>query len=264
MFQDRSLLVGPTAEMAEKLADRVVLVSRMLTASKSVGGAAYARTSESQAAAVKGLLLQTSLSLEHITAMLESIVAVPWQSDQHRDDVLAALAAGPAGAIAAKPSATVASCRRPMQDFGSIVNYYTEGQWDIMLGDATIPSQKLRVVLEHAHVLGLECDDGLRGARARHESLAAVVADSLEFRGLRIHANDIVFNEDELLHVCNAMFMGLHGLQLLAKRMVFVRRLSGIAAVWRPQLGMVRCSPDGVRPAACWCVDGDDFTILDH
>ena len=157
MFQDRSLLVGPTAEMAEKLADRVVLVSRMLTALKSVGGAAYARTSESQAAAVKGLLLQTSLSLEHITAMLESIVAVPWQSDQHRDDVLAALAAGPAGAIAAKPSATVASCRRPMQDFGSIVNYYTEGQWDIMLVDATIPSQKLRVVLEHAHVLGLRC-----------------------------------------------------------------------------------------------------------
>ena len=110
----------------------------------------------------------------------------------------------------------------------------------------------------------LECDDGLRGARARHESLAAVVADSLEFRGLRIHANDIVFNEDEPLRVCNAMFMDQHGLQLLAKRMVFVRRLSGIAAVWRPQLGMVRCSPDGVRPAACWCVDGDDFTILDH
>ena len=76
-IEDRSLLVGPTAEMAEKLADRVVLVSRMLTALKSVGGAAYARTSESQAAAVKGLLLQTSLSLEHITAMLESIVAVP-------------------------------------------------------------------------------------------------------------------------------------------------------------------------------------------
>jgi len=47
----------------------------------------------------------------------------------------------------------------------------------------------------------LECDDGLRGARARHEPLAAHVADSLEFRGLRIHANDIVFSEDEPLPV---------------------------------------------------------------
>jgi len=61
--------------MAEKLGDRIVLVGRLLTALKSVGGAAYARTSELQAAAVKGLLLQASLSLEQSTEIVESIVA---------------------------------------------------------------------------------------------------------------------------------------------------------------------------------------------
>ena len=63
--------------MAEKLGDRIVLVGRLLTALKSVGGAAYAWTSELQAAAVKGLLLQASLSLEQSTEIVESIVAVP-------------------------------------------------------------------------------------------------------------------------------------------------------------------------------------------
>jgi len=47
--------------MAEKFGDRIVLVRRL------PGGAAYARTSELQAAAVKGLLLQTSLSSEQST-----------------------------------------------------------------------------------------------------------------------------------------------------------------------------------------------------
>ena len=108
----------------------------------------------------------------------------------------------------------------------------------------------------------LECGDGLRGPRVRHGPLAAIVADCLEHRGLCIQADDIVVQGSVPLRVAGAMLMDEHGLQLLVRPLTFVRRLSGIACVWKPQAGFARCSPEGVRPAACWCADGEDVTIL--
>ena len=108
----------------------------------------------------------------------------------------------------------------------------------------------------------LDTTNSLRGPRARLDSVAAVVADSLEFRGLRLSAGDLVFRGKYTLRVVGAMLMDDHGLQLLIKPMKLVRRLSGIAAVWDVDAGLARCSPEEVRPAACWCADREGFIVL--
>ena len=141
--------------MAVELRDRIVLVGRLLTSLRGQGDA-YGRVSAMQAAVLKGLLLQTSLSLEQTTDVVDAIGSVPWQCNQHRDEVLGALTAGPAVAIASRCT-TSTTARRPLQDFGTVVNFYTEAQWGILLDDAAVPSHKLRVVIEHAHFLGLRC-----------------------------------------------------------------------------------------------------------
>ena len=91
-----------------------------------------------------------SLSLEQTTELSEELSKIHWQSLQHRDDVLLALSAGPAGS-----GPTVSSTRRKLQDVTAIVNYFTEQQWEFLLSTSSVPSMKLKVVLEHAHCLGL-------------------------------------------------------------------------------------------------------------
>ena len=79
----------------------------------------------------------------------------------------------------------------------------------------------------------IDCTNGLRGGRARLDSEAAFIADSLEFQGLRLSAGDFVFRGNETFRVVGAMLMDEHGLQLLVKPLARIRRLSGIASVWR-------------------------------
>ena len=67
----------------------------------------------------------------------------------------------------------------------------------------------------------------------RCNPLASVVADSLGHRGLRVSVGDIVFRGDESFRVMGALLMDEHGLQVLLKPMARIRRLSGIAAVWK-------------------------------
>jgi len=108
----------------------------------------------------------------------------------------------------------------------------------------------------------LECTNGLRGPQARVDSVAAFIADSLEFNGLRLSAGDFVFRSNDILRVVGALLLDEHGLQLLVRICTFVRRMSAIAAVWTLDVGLARCSPEGVRPAACWCADGEGFLVL--
>ena len=145
----------PKSGMATGLGDRIRLVARLLTSLQRQGGDAYVRASALQAAAVKGQLSQASLSLEQTTEVVEALAEVPWQCKQHADDVLAALASGPA--VVTSANSSPASARRPLQDFTSVVNFFTEEQWEFMFGDAAVPSQKLHMMLEHCHALGLRC-----------------------------------------------------------------------------------------------------------
>ena len=108
----------------------------------------------------------------------------------------------------------------------------------------------------------LECDDGLRGPRVRYEPLAAILADALEYRGLRVHVGDIVFQGRHPVRVVGAMLHDDHGPQLLVHSMHFCRRLSEVAAVWKSTQGLCRCSPEGLRHASCWCTEGDELVIL--
>jgi len=142
--------IGPRA-MAAPLLDRLRLVGRLLTALKGPGGEAYARASAAQAAAMKGQVLQASLSLEQTTEAVEELGKIPWQCSQHGDEVLAAFSAGLAGADPAGYTS-----RRKLQDYTAIVNYFTDAQWEFLQG-SSVPSQKLAVVLQHAHCLGLRC-----------------------------------------------------------------------------------------------------------
>ena len=79
----------------------------------------------------------------------------------------------------------------------------------------------------------LQCDNGLRGRQVRYDPLASFVADSLEYRGLRVSAGGLVFRGDERFRVMGALLMDEHGLQFLVKPLARIRRLSGIASVWR-------------------------------
>lgn len=139
--------------MASELRDRVLLVSRLLTALKGKG-AAYAQASGIQSNVLKMHFMSARLTLEESTEMAEALAGMHWQSEQHRDEVLGALAAGPSSAPLASSGAT---SRRQMQDYGAVVNYYTEDQWAMMASAEAAPTQKMRVLLEHPHALGLRC-----------------------------------------------------------------------------------------------------------
>ena len=117
-------------------------------------------------------------------------------------------------------------------------------------------------VAETRNQAQLQCTNGLRGPQARVDSLAAFIADSLEFHGLRLSAGDLVFMGNNILRVIGALLMDDHSLQVLVKPMKLIRRLSGIAAIWDLESGLARCSPEGLRPAACWCADSDGFLVL--
>ena len=83
--------------MAQQLLDRIRLVARLVSSLQGQGGQAYAQASATHAAVVKGQLMLPSLSLEQTTEISEELSKIPWQPPQHRDDVLLALSAGPAG-----------------------------------------------------------------------------------------------------------------------------------------------------------------------
>ena len=146
------MLLWAVPAMAEQLLDRIRLVGRLLTALQGQGGDAYARASANQASTLKGQLLQTSLTLERTTDVVEELGRIPWQCSAHRDEVLVALSSGPS---ASQPAS--AAARRKLQDYTAIVNYFTDAQWDHLLDNSAVPSQKLRSVLEHVHCLGLRC-----------------------------------------------------------------------------------------------------------
>ena len=90
-------------------------------------------------------LMRARLSLEQTTEISEELIKIPWKSLKHRDDVLLALAAEPAG-----NGPTMSSCRRKVQDCTAIVHYFTEQQWEFLLNASSVPSMKLKVALEHA------------------------------------------------------------------------------------------------------------------
>ena len=129
--------------MASPLLHRCELVGRILVDLRGQGGPAYASASATQVAALKSSLLQTSLSLEQTAQVAEELAKIPWQCNQHREEVLAALTAGPA-------AVADTSDRRKMQDYSAVVNYFTEKQWEFFLG-SSVPSQKLSVLIRHVH-----------------------------------------------------------------------------------------------------------------
>ena len=109
--------------MASPLHHRCELVARLLVALQGQGGPAYASASATQVFALKSSLSQTSLSLEQTAQVAEELAKIPWQCNQHRDEVLAALTAGPAVVDVADTSA-----RRKMQAYTAVVNCFTEKQ----------------------------------------------------------------------------------------------------------------------------------------
>ena len=129
--------------MASSLLHRCELVGRMLVALRGQGGPAYASASATQVFPLKSSLLQTSLSLEQTAQVAEELAKIPWQCNQHREEVLAALTAGPA-------AVADTSDRRKMQDYSAVVNDFTEKQWEFVLG-SSVPSHKLSVLLRHVH-----------------------------------------------------------------------------------------------------------------
>ena len=135
--------------MAAALLHRCELVGRLLVALRGQGGTADASASATQVAALKGGLLQASLSLEQTAQVAEELSKIPWQRPSHRDEVLAALTAGPAGVAET-------SARRKLQDYTAVVNYFTDKQWELLLGTSG-PSHKLQMILNHVHCLGLRC-----------------------------------------------------------------------------------------------------------
>ena len=135
--------------MATALLHRCELVGRLLVALRGQGGIAYASASDTQAAALKGCLLKASLSLEQTAQVAEELSKIPWQCPSHRDEVLAALTAGPA-------DVAETSIRRKLQDYSAVVNYFTDKQWELLLG-TSVPSHKLQMILNHVHCLGLCC-----------------------------------------------------------------------------------------------------------
>ncbi len=104
---------------------------------------------------------------------------------------------------------------------------------------------------------------GLRGPRVRHEPLAAVVADGLESKGLSIYSGDIVFRRGSALLVAGAIMFDQGELALLVRPLQFSTRLSPVATTWRKLSHMARCGCEGLRFAACWSIEGGEFTVLE-
>ena len=108
----------------------------------------------------------------------------------------------------------------------------------------------------------LDCKPGLRAKQARCVPLQAMVANGLECSGLRFHSGDVLLMGDSALFVRGAILIDGGELELLVTPLQFARRISSFAAEWKQQPGVFRCPPRDVRPASCWAVDGDKFTIL--
>ena len=123
-------------------------------------------------------------------------------------------------------------------------------------------------VLSRVHIdeLRTQADDramaGLQGPRARCEPLGGTIADGLDCKGLRLHSGDVVFRGSSPLFVSGAIHLHEGEFQLFVQSFSLVRRLFPMAAEWKQQPGIYRCGLQGIRPAACWALDGLTFTIL--
>ena len=134
----------------QEFRDRISLVARLLTSLQG-HGAAYSRASDEQSIVLAQKLSSRKLSLEEATELAEAVSRIPWQDSSHRETVQASLVSDVA-VVASSNSGT----RRSMQDFEAMPNYYTDQQWRFFSSDA-MPAQKLRVLLEQPHRLGLRC-----------------------------------------------------------------------------------------------------------
>lgn len=108
----------------------------------------------------------------------------------------------------------------------------------------------------------LDCKPGLRGKQARCWPLQATIADGLEWSGLRFHSGDVLFVGAFAIFVRGAILTDGGNLELLVTPLQLGRRISSFAAEWKRQPGVFRYPLRDVRPASCWTVDGDNFTIL--
>ena len=154
------LFARPLHEMAfQEVKDRISLVARLLTSLQG-RNAAYSRASDEQSIVLAQKLASAKLSLEEVTEAAEAVKGVSWQDASHLERVQASLVSGGGGGGGGGGGANgVVGCRntrRPLQNFEAIPDYYTDQQWRLFSSDA-MPAQKLRVLLEQPHRLGLRC-----------------------------------------------------------------------------------------------------------
>ena len=148
------LFARPLHEMAfQEVKDRISLVARLLTSLQG-RNAAYSRASDEQSIVLAQKLASAKLSLEEVTEAAEAVKGVSWQDASHLERVQASLVSDAANGVVA--SSSDRNTRRPLQNFEAIPDYYTDQQWRLFSSDA-MPAQKLRVLLEQPHRLGLRC-----------------------------------------------------------------------------------------------------------
>ena len=120
-----------------------------------------------------------------------------------------------------------------------------------------------RVHVEELRSLkALQPNSGLRGKQERYEPLAATVADGVEYKGLRLHAGDIVFRSGVALLVRGAIMYDEGEIAVLVQPLELVRRDSQQCSTWKQLPSLARCGGDGLCLAACWSIQGDHFTVL--
>lgn len=139
--------------MATELRERTKLVERLLAALQ--GKPAHEQASAKQSSVFAAHLTNTRLGLSDQVELSELLAKIPWFSEKHRDDVLALCTGGRVEPVSSVQATS--KTRRNLQDYGAIVNFYTEQQWAVMLSDVATPAQKLQTLVEQPHSLGLRC-----------------------------------------------------------------------------------------------------------
>ena len=138
---------------AATIIGRITAAEKLLSALK--GNRSFAAASRAQSAALHNVLAQAQVPLDDQAEVAIALQAIEWHGSDMDMPMAAVFSLGPVeelstAAVGAKQG------RRTLQDYTAFTDYYTEDQWEVLLGDHG-PSQKLQVILLHLIVLGLRC-----------------------------------------------------------------------------------------------------------
>ncbi len=140
------------ASVASAIQSRISAVQRLLSSLK--GTKSFATASKAQSQALQNELLKASLTLEETADIADAIRTLPWDEEDGEAPLAALLSAG--SSLGASGVQKVAQ-RRALQDYSSLMNYFTEEQWMLLLSNTASSSEKMSLIIQHASVLGLRC-----------------------------------------------------------------------------------------------------------